>query len=64
MNLFTKQKQTNRYCKLMVPKEEMWREGINQEFTVNIITALYIKLITNNKDLLYTAQGTLLNIMQ
>ena len=48
----------------MVPKEEMWREGINQEFTVNIITALYIKLITNNKDLLYTAQGTLLNIMQ
>ena len=42
----------------MITKEEVWKEGINQEFTMNIRTLLYIKLITNNKDLLSTGNST------
>ena len=42
----------------MITKEEVWKEGINQEFTMNIRALLYIKLITNNKDLLSTGNST------
>ena len=53
MNLLTKKKQTHRPRKqTMVTKEER-REGINQEFQINIYISLCIKQI-NNKNLLYS----------
>ena len=52
MNLFTKQKQTQRENKLTVTKRERWG-GINQEFWINRYILLRIKQITN-KDLLYS----------
>ena len=54
MNLFTKQKWTNRYkkIKLMVTKGESER-GIYQEFGINRYTLPYIKQITS-KDQLYS----------
>ena len=42
MNLYTRQKQTHRYKKLMITKGER-RGGINQEFGINISKLLYIK---------------------
>ena len=56
MNLFAKQKETDRYQnKVMVTKEEMWG-GKNQEFEINRYTLLYIKQI-NNKGLLYSTEN-------
>ena len=53
MNLFTKQKQTDRQKTNMVIKGEQRNGGINQEYGINRYITLYIKQI-NNKDLLYT----------
>ena len=48
----------------MVTKGERGGRGINQEFEIKIYTLLYVKYIKQitNKNLLYIAQGTLLNI--
>ena len=54
MNLYTKQKQTDRQRKQTYGYQG-GREGggINSEFGINIYTLLYVKQITN-KDLLYS----------
>ena len=46
----------------MVLKEEGWGEGIVREFGMDMYTLLYLKWITN-KNPLYIAHGTLLNVM-
>ena len=48
--------------KFMVPRGEEWGEGIVREFGIDMYTLLYLKWITN-KNLLYIAHGTLLNVM-
>ena len=60
MNFFTNQKPTYRNIenKLIVTKGEMWRGTINQELGINIYTLLYII-----QDLVYIAQGILLNVL-
>ena len=53
MNLFTKQKQTNRQkTNLWLPKGKVGR-GINQEYWIKRYTLPYIKYM-NSKDLLYS----------
>ena len=47
---------------LTVARGASSRGGINWETGIDIYTVLYIKYITN-KDLLYLAQGTLLNTL-
>ena len=46
----------------MVPRGEGWGEGIVREFGMDMYTLLYLKWITN-KNPLYIAHGTLLNVM-
>ena len=48
--------------KFPVTRWEMWGRGINQKLRMNTYTPLYIKQIIK-KDLLYIAQGSLLNIL-
>ena len=46
----------------MVPRGEGWGEGIVREFGMDMYTLLYLKWITN-KNPLYIAHRTLLNVM-
>ena len=46
----------------MVTRGEGWGEGIVREFGMDMYTLLYLKWITN-KNPLYIAHGTLLNVM-
>ena len=63
MNLLTKQKQTHRFRERNYSYQgEGWGEGIAGEFRIDMYILLYLKWITN-KDLLYSTENSLLNIM-
>ena len=62
MNLFTKQKQSQRCRKQFYGYQERSGGRDKWEIGLDIYTLLYVKQITN-KDLLYIAQGTLINTL-
>ena len=62
INLFTKEKQTHRE-QIYGYWGKGWRGGIVRDFGMDMYRLLYLKWITD-KDLLYIAQRTLLNVMR